>query len=293
MKKHTITFVFMLCVLLAKAQDFTGLNFKLSNNAIVETGVKDGVFVFAHSYQLMDTATMQRFGRYGNKEFGKTMTIAVKIKNGYIVSEAAVAPWEYDDNYAKYKGLYKPVSYKIESRQIADTIGVEMYDGIMPNHKILQGTNINYVEDSISFGGEGFDIDNEYGIKNGWCVWYTTTSNANCVDSLTTISTMTNKHDMTVEIEKKRYSIDAPNTEATVLGGIYVIPVQQSVGLVNFKLSGIMVKEGEKWNIITPFVEFNASEELSPVEISKNQVNEEETNIETGNKKGRKSSRKQ
>ena len=70
------------------------------------------------------------------------------------------------------------------------------------------------------------------------------------------------RHDMEITPDVNHYEIEAPNTVDTFIGGIYLVPVQTSIGVLSFKLSGIITKEGGVWQIFTPFVDYNMGDEL-------------------------------
>ena len=267
MKKALVILLVLLSVSRAFSQDFRGLTFGLlPHNALVEAGVENGVFLLSHSYQLSDTLSLQKFGRYGQPEFGTRYSLAVKVKDGYVIPAALAEPWSSDENFARYQGKYKPVSYRIESRQLADTVSVELYAGQFPPFQPLGVNDYVFVADSTSFGGDGFPLDRECGEKRGWCVWYTIPAPVERIDSIGTVSTVTTQSNLKFTAGETFYEVTVPNMNDTILGGIYVVPCQSAIGVLTFKLAGIITKKDEQWGVSTPFVDAPSEDELFPVE---------------------------
>lgn len=262
MKKTIILLFAVLSSVNLISQNLSGLTINLPHNFFVEKGIENGAFIISHSYQLCDTANSQRFGRYGNPEFGSNYSIAIKVKGGYVIPKAVLTPWLFDNNFSRYQDNYKPVSYKVGYRNLSDSVKKELYNDGFPGVQNLNGAEYCLVKDTSSFHGDGFMPDVEGGAKEGWCVWYVAASSTESFDSLGLITTMTLRHDMEITPDVNHYEIEAPNTVDTFIGGIYLVPVQTSIGVLSFKLSGIITKEGGVWQIFTPFVDYNMGDEL-------------------------------
>lgn len=263
--KYRLLILFLTISITSSAQDVLSLMRLNLSNALVEQAVEDGCFFLSHSYQLCDTMTMQKFDRYGSDIFGNKTGLAIKIKGGYLIPNTVVSPWDFDENYNKYKRKYAPVSYQIKLKSFSDSTAVSVYDGVMPTYQALAGTDFCFVADSTTFDGEGFSPCNTEGEKNGWCIWYISDKVADSLDSLVTISTISVKYDLTVKSDNNTYEISAPKTDKELIGGIFVVPVKSSIGCLNFELVGIISNTDSKWNMVTPFFEFKSGDELSPV----------------------------
>lgn len=266
MKKIVFAFISVICCISAYSQDFKSLAFNLPNNTLVEMGVKDGAFLISHSYQICDTTTKQKFGRYGSDIFGLNCGLAIKVRGGYVIPKDIVTPWDYDENFAKYKDKYMPLTYKIETKNFTDTSSVCIYNDAKPPYKQLAGTDFCFVADSTSFGGDGFYPCTSDGNKNGWCIWYTTKNRyIDNLDSLAIISMMSSKYELSIKSDENKYAVEAPKTDNKVIGGIFVVPTSSSIGCLTFEVVGIMSLIDSKWNIIAPFLDFKIGEELSLV----------------------------
>lgn len=263
--KYRLLILFLTISITSSAQDVLSLMRLNLSNALVEQAVEDGCFFLSHSYQLCDTMTMQKFGRYGSDIFGNKTGLAIKIKGGYLIPNTVVSPWDFDENYNKYKRKYAPVSYQIKLKSFSDSTAVSVYDGVMPTYQALAGTDFCFVADSTTFDGEGFSLCNTEGEKNGWCIWYISDKVTDSLDSLVTISTISVKFDLTVKSDENTYEISAPKTGGKLIGGIFVVPMKSSIGCLTFELVGIISNTDSKWNIVTPFFEFKSGDELSPV----------------------------
>lgn len=291
MKKTIILLFAVLSSVNLISQNLNGLTFNLPHNIFVEKGIENGAFIISHSYQLCDTASSQRFGRYGNPEFGSNYSIAIKVKGGYIIPKAVLTPWLFDDNFSRYQDNYKPVSYKIKYKNLSDSVKQELNNDVFSSIQKINGVDFCLVKDTSSFNGDGFMPDVEGGVKEGWCVWYVASSSAESFDSLGLITTITLRHDMEITPDVNHYEIETPNTVDTFIGGIYLVPVQTSIGVMSLKLSGIITKEGDVWQILTPFVDYNIGDELFLVSSQNEVISSEpvlsEDNGDTSNQPSR------
>ena len=120
MKKAFITLAAALPLTIA-AQFFSS-----PNQQLIKDAVDGGIIVVEQSYQLEDTVSGQRFGRFGNKEFGKSYTLAVLTDSGYCLAPAALRPWDSDPNFEKYSKTHKPVLYKTAWRHFNDSVFSEL-----------------------------------------------------------------------------------------------------------------------------------------------------------------------
>lgn len=266
MKKIAFVILTAALAISALAQDFRSLALSLPRNVLVSSGVDGGVFMMSHSYQLKDTVSAQLFGRYGNTEFGGTFGPAIKVQGGYVVHESVIEPWKYDENYTRYRDNYVPVTYKVGCREFAENGQTVAIEGQIPEHQMLGASKYCIVKDSSLFEGKGFTVDVATGKKEGWCVWYTTPTVVESIDSLGKVTVLTTMKELTVSADQSRYEVEVPHTDANILGGIFVVPKQTAIGELSFLLAGIMVKGEEGWVIETPFLAFNPGDELSPVE---------------------------
>lgn len=214
-----------------------------SNQEIVKLAVDNAFVKIKQSYRLQDRNTKQLYGRKGSNEFGSASCVGVKVSNGLVVFDQITNPWNYDDNYAKYKGKYETVLYKTIISENKETLEYDSIQRIKCN-----GQNLAlFVPDSISFKGEGLLVDCicNNGDKEGWIIWVTEKNdNSNELDYLVIKKNITYKEKVFV------YDIDSPNTSQTVVCGIYVTPVKTSVGCITFNLLGVLAMQDNKWKIV-------------------------------------------
>ena len=101
-------------------------------------------------------------------------------------------------------------------------------------------------------------------------------------------------------IDRLVVNIKAPSTEKEVWGGIFVTPVQTSVGQITFLLSGIIQYKGNDiWSVISPFMKEAITptteilDDLTPIETIKEDVIKENTDKPvTDSKKKKKKTKK-
>lgn len=267
-----------------------GLNaqiYKTGNQQLIEDAIQDGIVIWRQSYQLEDTAMNQRFGRYGEAEFGKSYSLAVKVGGGLYLFGQAMRPWESDGNFARYRETHKPVLYKTYYRCLSDSVEHE----IVIDYARAEGcgeNNLFFLRDSTTFSGNGFTVDGSEGTKKGWLVWVTSDVKLEDCDSTTTADYVIYRHEQTIVADSLQYGITPPATGMSMWGGIYVVPEQTAIGQLTFRLCGIISKEGDGWQLIIP------SKGTSQPEVSSSDTQDELTPVDDSadEKKSKKSKRR-
>lgn len=172
------------------------------------------------------------FGRNNMPHFGESFSLAVKVAGGTILQNEVLYPWVNDNNYHDLSDSdkYIPVLYHSYKRSVT---GGEY-------EKINLELDTPYVQqigkDSLLYSLSdkkrdfGLEIDTESGEKNGYMLW---------------VYEAEGKCDYVVEALKLNASVDStvipmkPSNLSSLLGGVYVIPVNERPGTVSFYLVGV------------------------------------------------------
>lgn len=298
-KVVNLCIVFITSIYYCNGQDLQNILFKNQTVSIIENAVIEGITIVSQSYQLEDTVTHQKFGRYGKPEFGQGYSVGVKIPGKLILHRSAVEPWNEDPNFERYKKSHMPVRYKRTIRECGDTLITEK---IVQNEHIddLYRSELFALQDSSINVKQGFQLDTLPGNKNGWLIWVISDNPIEKSDSIHNESLMIYKSELSFNNEQCEVNIKAPSTEKEVWGGIFVTPVQTSVGQITFFLSGIIQYKGNDiWSVISPFMKeaitpiTETLDDLTPIETIKEDVIKENTDKPvTDSKKNKKTKKK-
>lgn len=280
MKKILVITIFGLMSLCSVAQ-FSGFSLKTENQELIERAMDKCFSIIEQCYQLEDTITHQRFGRYGNEDFGKNRTLAVNIGNDYVFDVSVLVPWLSDDNYVRYKDSHKPV--------LSRSFIMEFNDSIKKS--------IELIPDTVSNGFDGFisvtdTVSKVNGLKpvryaepkDGWVIWVSCDSTIKDYDLSQNVDLVIYKKNIEFSQDSLSYKIDKPNTDQNIWGGIVIVPEQTAIGQLTFNLGGIINYNSikDEWRLI-PF-----SGDTENVKVSEH-VNEltplDVTIEEKGNKK--------
>lgn len=258
------------------------------NQQLVEDAIKNGIIVICQSYQLEDTTTHQRYGRYGNKEFGKSYSIGVKVNGGIAVTTKTTNPWEYDDNFSRYRDSHKPILYQTKVKELSDSTFIQLTPGI---GSISTSDYISIIPDTTSYNGLGFKCRKYKDKTDGWIVWVTSSVDIRDCDSSRIVDHVIYRKNIVFCPDSLSYTIDAPQTTKKVWGGIYVVPQQTKIGELTFNLGGVIVETSpSSWQLF-PVEDtllhlddkINHEDELTPT-LS----NSPKETIEKGKKKNKK-----
>lgn len=240
-------------------------NFSLrtNNQQLIDEALAGAFVRINQSYELCDTIKDEHFGRDGKDYFSIMPFIGIETEKGLIFPSVTLKPWLFDKDFDEYKGQYKPVVSETKLNILNSR-----KDNVVPRDvkSPLSGTDIsnNLSVDSDSTQiNQGLKVDTVPGVKNGWLIWLTSNSNLAESDSVRFTSI---KKDIEVPIDGGYLHIDKPESSETVYGGIYVTPVQSSIGQLTFTLTGVMVLNEEGWVLEFPFIkESNEKKTLTPI----------------------------
>lgn len=279
MKKIALI-LFLICTYVASHAQFNYPSLS-SNQQLIEEALSGGVCLVEQSYQLKENKSGNLYGRGGKNEFGTNYTIAIKVPGGLYLSDRAVHPWEYDKNYNQYKGnKYTPVISSTRYRIINDTLGYRPLEAAIDVQ--VKIPKIIYEMKSEDLDANGFVTTSLEEKSSGWMVWVSSEKNAD-LSRKTGLTYHIYRKEMNVE-EKSAIAVEVPQTSREIIGGMYMVPRQTSVGQLTFYVQGILVEENNAWKMVCPFdqpgteyvttvetqeSEDTSAEELTPVSAKK------------------------
>ena len=237
-------------------RDFSSFSLlKSPNQQIIEQVVNSGVFIIKRSYELADSAD-NRYGLSGKKAFGTDYTLAVKVKNGFLVSERTLHPWDYNPLFDQYRSKYTPRLFPTSFSEVAETARYDSITIIEDSLKTLF-FGLLYAQESEHFFGDGFSVGGNVGDNEGWMVWFTKKKGTDFSKS-TDLNLCIIKKRQTITLKKDNesyfYQVDPLSTSEEIVGGIFVIPEVISVGHMELKLCGVACRIENGWMLCCPFI---------------------------------------
>ncbi len=251
MKRITVTIAAMAFATMSQAQ------IQQSENRLVTESVGGSLLVVEQTYKVKDRNAELYYGLDGRNEFGKSLSIAVRLNGGLCYTSQFVAPWLTDPNYQRYKAGYLPIYAGAQFKYVADS-ALRGFPFDSTGCKKTESDMV-YLTAKTPFDAQGLEPDTVAGNKQGWLLWVVSNDTVNRTDSLiiearscniTVSDTMlfhkANQPKYQVVISSKPYT--------NVLGGVFVTPQFSAIGNVKFMLTGIIVKKDNEWKLVTPFV---------------------------------------
>lgn len=263
------------------------------NQQLIEMAVKNGILLTTQAYQLEDTASQQRFGRYGSEIFGKKIGLSFKTQDGIVFDEELLNPWDADGNFNRYRETHTPVLVNSKFEILSDTINTPFERNLSNNKEA--GRSLRMTIDSI-VNKDGFRIKRYVQPSECWLVWIVSDSTLQNASKQTKPSLIINKRIIEYCNDSTVYQIKEPQIQKQIWGGIVVIPEQEQVGSIVFNLVGVLLKDNNGWIlscINDKIVNSNESkisacrEELTPLASPNNSRSEDK-----GTKKNKKSKKK-
>lgn len=245
----------------ATAQIFN-FSLRTNNQQLIDEALTGAFVRINQGYELCDTVKDEHFGRYGKDYFSIIPFVGIETEHGLLFPSAALTPWSCDNDFEEYQSLYKPLI----TETIISGLNNDKDDITRDVSLPLQGKDVSkhlsVLCDSTQ-NHNGLKVDTIPGAKNGWLIWISSNSNLAETDSVRFTSI---KKDIEVPIDGGFLPIDKPEIAETVYGGIYVTPIQSSIGQLTFTLTGVMVLDKEGWVLDFPFIkEPKENKALTPI----------------------------
>ena len=172
------------------------------------------------------------FGRNNRHHFGESFSLGVKVAGGTILQNEVLYPWANDKDYkdVNESGKYTPVLYDSYQKSVigGDYEKVD-FELNTPYVKPVGKDSLLYIHSDV-YSDFGLNMDTASGEKSGYMLWVYETD-GNC--------------DYKVEALNLQASVDSTvipmktSSPSKVLGGVYVIPVNERPGTISFYLVGV------------------------------------------------------
>lgn len=262
MRKRYYTLTFLIVITLPMAAQIFNFSLRTNNQQLIDEALSGAFIKINQSYELCDTVRDEHFGRNGKDYFNIIPFIGINTSKGCVFPSSMLKPWTYDSEYDEYKGQYKPIT-SVSKYSVLNT---DKELGIDSSNQPASGTGITkylcLLNDTIQ-QQSGLPIDTVPGIKDGWLIWLS--SNTNLVDT-DSVRFTSIKKEIEVPVDGGYLHIDKPEITEIVYGGVYVNPVQTSIGQLTFTLTGVMVLGDEGWIIDFPFIQQSQeTKKLTPI----------------------------
>lgn len=193
----------------------------------------------------------QAYGKRGQRFYGETYTLGVKVAGGTILHRNVMFPWEDDSDFAQLNrggAPYQPVLAWSMQRALTDSIwqDVELQLGSPRIVSPMDADSILFVHED-RYMDFGILFDNTPGQKQGFMVW--AVSDKGTKDSTMHVSlSMTN---MRVEARADSTCLNVQSSAPEkAIGGLFIVPRVERLGVIRLLLLGVASKRGgEDWKL--------------------------------------------
>lgn len=208
----------------------TAVKTSLVESDLVFKAVSPALKIVKQQYRLKKDGDF--FGRNNKPHFGESFSLGVKVAGGTILQNEVLYPWLNDKDYKDVNeaGKYTPVLYESYQKSVigGDYEKVD-FELNTPYVKPVGKDSLLYIHSDV-YSDFGLNMDTASGVKNGYMLWVYETDG---------------KCDYKVEVLNLQASVEAtvipmkPSSPSKVLGGVYVIPVNERPGTISFYLVGV------------------------------------------------------
>ena len=220
---------------------------------IVESAVKPAFVQVKSSYVVRDRENGETYKRDGRDDFNTVTSTGVLVQGGVFVTTSAVRPWEDDAAFREYSSWYDGKTSRVEVALPEGKIFVadsnQRFFACHPDTLIYELE----MKDLTS----GLKISTATGDVDGWVVLWIKEK-----DSTITLSSFQRRISFSENTES--YEISRPLISSSILGGVFVQPVNTAIGTVEFHLCGLVLDADKKLIVARPTSKQIASKRLTP-----------------------------
>lgn len=201
-----------------------------SVSGLVYKAVAPALNIIKQQYRLKKDGDF--FGRNNKPHFGESFSLGVKVAGGTILQNEVLYPWVNDKDYKDVNeaGKYTPVLYDSYQKSVigGDYEKVD-FELNTPYVKPVGKDSLLYIHSDV-YSDFGLNMDTASGEKSGYMLWVYETDG---------------KCDYKVEALNLQATVEATvipmktSSPSKVLGGVYVIPVNERPGTISFYLVGV------------------------------------------------------
>lgn len=208
----------------------TAVKTSLVESDLVFKAVAPALKIIKQQYRLKKDGDF--FGRNNKPHFGESLSLGVKVSGGTILQNEVLYPWVNDKDYKEVNeaGKYTPVLYDSYQKSVigGDYEKVD-FELNTPYVKSVGKDSLLYIHSDV-YSDFGLNMDTASGEKSGYMLW---------------VYEADGKCDYKVEALNLQASVESTviqmktSSPSKVLGGVYVIPVNERPGTISFYLVGV------------------------------------------------------
>lgn len=208
----------------------TAVKTSLVESDLVFKAVAPALKIIKQQYRLKKDGDF--FGRNNKPHFGESFSLGVKVSGGTILQNEVLYPWVNDKDYKDVNeaGKYTPVLYDSYQKSVigGDYEKVD-FELNTPYVKSVGKDSLLYIHSDV-YSDFGLNMDTASGEKSGYMLW---------------VYEADGKCDYRVEALNLQASVESTvipmktSSPSKVLGGVYVIPVNERPGTISFYLVGV------------------------------------------------------
>ena len=205
---------------------------------LVYMAVSPALKIVKQQYKLMKDG--EYYGSDNKTYFGETFTLAVKVSGATILQNEVVFPWNNDGNYqGVYSDTYTPVYHKTYVKSLdAGEYEAKDFELGTPYIKEVGTDSLVYIHSDV-YSDFGLNVDATVGEKNGFMLWVYQNAE-NCKHNVEPLKVSATGAETVLPM--------TPSEPESLLGGVYVIPVQERPGTISFQLVGVAsCADGKNW----------------------------------------------
>lgn len=208
----------------------TAVKTSLVESDLVFKAVAPALKIIKQQYRLKKDGDF--FGRNNKSHFGESFSLGVKVAGGTILQNKVLYPWVNDKDYKDVNeaGKYTPVLYDSYQKSVigGDYEKVD-FELNTPYVKSVGKDSLLYIHSDV-YSDFGLNMDTASGEKRGYMLWVYETDG---------------KCDYMVEALNLQASVESTvipmktSSPSKILGGVYVIPINERPGTISFYLVGV------------------------------------------------------
>lgn len=253
---------------------------KTVNLDFLSEALSPAVRVVRSTYLVANADLSQKYAAKNDSVFGRDYSVAFIVPGGIVIPESVLLPWASDSKFNTYRDnpAYQPYLHDrtmallapdalYQPLEIEATLGEEVPAG--NSSSPLRIVSVESIDPCMAL-----ETMVPAETTRGFAVWYIVLPDTD-IDSTTALNVKIESVNVDFNAYGSPATINRAYTRGEILGGLFVVPIIESPGLVRFKVGGFLVpgsRADEKWQVFPAILPTPV--ELEPVPVTEPGDNE-------------------
>ncbi|MGM9860413.1 MAG: hypothetical protein ACI31C_06630 [Muribaculaceae bacterium] len=230
-----------------------------ANYDFIRNAIAPSLRIVHSTYDVASADLSNRFCAQGDSVYGHSFSLAVISDRGILLSPTAGRPWDFDkyfveiSNDPQYTALNRGYYFSLLSNPAQFTKApLDEFSVVLPAYNNAEGSLLYIASTETDLSNKALLCGDFQGKLDGFAVWVVNPANNNIVQNADIFIKIA-PTPITLSDSPGDTSINPVKTQGTIIGGVYLVPVTLSPGVIQFQVAGLIVpssRVNQPWCVV-------------------------------------------